>query len=171
MNLSSKPLRSKDLGPDLNTEHVLKTYQLTSSALTDTIQEGKEYANSCFPLFSKTANCPPHEPSRGTCVCARGGDSAQVFPLLSTLFLPSTLHLQTFSYCPKWQKKKNKIKNKKRMCESLAVTQGLMKTVTKFPGFGTKYVSFCIVDAWGWVVLCAGDRPVCCRASSGVPGL
>lgn len=68
-------------------------------------------------------------------------------------------------------KKKNKIKNKKRMCESLAVTQGLMKTVTKFPGFGTKYVSFCIVDAWGWVVLCAGDRPVCCRASSGVPGL
>ena len=167
MKFSSKPLRSKDLGPDLNTEHVLKTYQITNSALTDTIQEGKEYANRCFPLFSKTANCSPHEPPKGTCVCARGGDSAQVFPLLSTPFLPSTYHLQTVSYSPKWQKKKKK----KRMCESLAVTQGLMKAVTKFLGFGTKYVSFCIVDAWGWVVLCAGDRPVVCRASNGVPGL
>ena len=108
MKFSSKPLRSKDLGPDLNTEHVLKTYQITNSALTDTIQEGKEYANRCFPLFSKTANCSPHEPPKGTCVCVRGGDSAQVFPLLSTLFLPSTHHLQTVSYSPKWQKKKKK---------------------------------------------------------------
>lgn len=108
MKFSSKPLRSKDLGPDLNTEHVLKTYQITNSALTDTIQEGKEYANRCFPLFSKTANCSPHEPPKGTCVCVRGGDSAQVFPLLSTPFLPSTHHLQTVSYSPKWQKKKKK---------------------------------------------------------------
>lgn len=108
MNLSSKPLRSKDLGSDLNTEPIIKTHHIVNSALTDTIQEGKEYANSCFPSFSKTANRPPVEPPRGTCVCAGGGDSAQVFPLLSILFLPSTHHLQTVSYSPKWKKKKKK---------------------------------------------------------------
>ena len=81
-------------------------------------------------------------------------------------FLPHT----TFRLSVTVQSGKKK-KKKKRMCESLAVTQGLMKAVTKFPEFGTKYVSFCIVDAWGWVVLCAGDRPVVCRASNVVPGL
>ena len=116
MNLSSKPLRSKDLEPDLNTEPILKTHHIINSALTDTIQEGKEYANSCFPLFSKTANRPPDEPPRGTCVCAGGGDSAQVFPLLSNLFLPFTHHLHTVSYSPTWQKKKKR-KRKKRKKE------------------------------------------------------
>ena len=64
-----------------------------------------------------------------------------------------------------------KKKKKKRMCNSLAVTQELMKAVIKFPGFGTKYVSLCTVDVWGWVAVFLGDPPVCCRALSSVPGL